>query len=145
MDDLRVEMEGPQPQQYPVQQPPQAYMGIPPKKGYIFLITMGIVILLLGGMVMASAGFLREPDQDDYADNPEGYEDDVDGYRYLQRLIPSIGQIIQFVGLIVFSMGMLTGALTDMELPPMIRVGMLIALAIIIGFKISGTTIYYWF
>ncbi len=129
-------MEGNVPQQHmvsppAVQQPPHMYP--PVKKGYVTLAIMGIIILLIGGMVTVSVGFLEQPDSDDY-DDGQSYQDAMDGYSDLRRIIPTLGSVIQYVGVILFAIGMLTGGLTDNELSPNVRLGILIALGIIVGF-----------
>ena len=113
-----------------IQHPPQMYP--PVKKGYVTLATIGIVILLIGGIITVSVGFLKQPDSDDY-DDTEDYHNAVEGYNDLRRIIPTLGAVIQYVGVILFALGLLTGGLTDTELSPNIRLGILIALGIIVG------------
>lgn len=146
-------MEGTFPQQ-PTGMPPQVYMGRPPVGGYLSTIIIGIIILLIGGMIAVGAGFLddpQQPDSDDYEDWEDyeealrDYRDEEEEFQDNTRLIQTIGNTVQYIGLILFSVGMLLGALTDRGLAPNIRLGMLVALGIIIGFKIGGSVFYYWF
>jgi len=142
-------MEG-SPKQYPPMQPPPIYTTGPPgglyipRKGYINVIIFGIILLLIGGIIFVSSGFLDDPYEPDYDDYGE-YQEDEEDYRDNIRLIQTIGSVVQYFGLILFSWGMLIGALTDRDLAQNIRLGMLISLGIIIGFKIGGSVVYYWF
>lgn len=153
---------------YPPPPPPEAPRGPPremykspprtgpygPSKSYIGMIIIGIFILLIGGIIAVSSGFLDDPlspdsdDYDDYSDYEKAqkkYREDIEAFKDNTRRITTIGSIIQYVGLILLGLGMVIGALRDAALPPNVRLGMLIALAIIIGFKIGGSLMYYYF
>lgn len=117
----------PMPQPGPMP-PPGAPFG--PGRGYAGLILVGILILLIGGMVSSASGFLDPSEYDEYNE----YQDAV-------RVTTAIGAIIQYVGLILMSIGMLIGAIRDETLPQNVRLGILIAMGLIIGFKIWGTII----
>jgi hypothetical protein len=145
--------EAPRPPQPPAAyQPPPAQYG--PSKGYIGMIIIGVFILLIGGIVGVSHGFLNDPmspDSDDY-DNYSDYEkaqknyrNDMEAFKDNGRVISTLGNIIQYVGLILLGVGMVLGSLRDTSLSPNIRLGMLLALAIIIGFKIGGSVVQYYF
>jgi hypothetical protein len=97
-----------------------------PTRGYLILIIIGIIVLMVGMIVYTSNGFLDDPDEYDEKDNEE-YDDNV-------RTIRTIGYLIQYIGLILFSIGIIYGALKDNDLPHYVRLGMLIALGIILGF-----------
>lgn len=97
-----------------------------PTKGYLILIIIGIIILMVGMIVYTSNGFLDDPDDNDLKDSEE-YSDNV-------RTIRTIGNLIQYIGLILFSIGIIYGAIKDNDLPHYVRLGMLIALGIILGF-----------
>jgi purine-cytosine permease-like protein len=113
--------------------PPQHAMhGYPQPRGYLGLIIIGIIIVMVGGIVLASWGFLDDPDEN--GEKREDYNDNV-------RTITTSGNLIQYVGLLILSIGLILGAVKDDTLPPNIRLGMVIAMGIIIGFKISYTYI----
>ncbi|UCH89450.1 MAG: hypothetical protein JSV49_02025 [Thermoplasmata archaeon] len=123
-------------------------------KGYVIMILVGIIILLVGGIVYVLPGFLDDPMQpepsdfsstEDYQEAAEEYREDREDYQDRTRLIQTIGLIIQYVGLMVFAIGMVLGALTDEDLSQYTKLGMLVAMGIIIGLKIGSSTIYYWF
>jgi hypothetical protein len=138
----------------PPRGPPPTHAGpYRPSKSYIGLIIIGIFILLIGGIIVASSGFLNDPYREDYVkdlniyddeydDAVKDYEKDVEAYNDNTRNVNAIGSVIQYVGLILLGLGMVLGALRDTELSPNVRLGMLIALAIIIGFKIGGALLY---
>ena len=154
----------PQPSQIPTQPPSPAYetptynagFQQPPRaagKGYVTLILIGIAILLIGGIIGASAGFLDDPvrpdsdDFEDYSDYEKAikkYNEKSEEYKDNTRQINTIGEIVKYIGLIGFAFGMVLGSFKDRELSPNTRLGMLVAMAIVIGFKISGSILYYW-
>ncbi len=118
----------------PYEEPPYAY---PPTRGYLSLIIIGIIVLMGGAIIYIGSGFLDDPDDPDYDSNEkEEYYDNV-------RTIMSVGNLIQYIGIILLSIGLLLGAVNDDRLPINVRLGLLIAMGVIIGFKISGTYITY--
>ena len=62
-------------------------------KAYFVLIIIGIIILLVGGIVYVSNGFLDDPDDYDTKDSEE-HKDNV-------RIFKIIGSLIQYIGLIL--------------------------------------------
>lgn len=120
----------PQPVQQPVPQPVRTTPTAPygPSRNYMGLIIGGIVVLLVGGIIFISAGFINDPE--DY-DEMEDYTDQV-------RLITTLGSLIEYIGLIILSIGLIKGAVNDNSLHPNVRLGMLIALGLIVGFKIMS-------
>lgn len=116
----------PQPVPQPVRTPPAAPYG--PSQNYMGLIIGGIVVLLVGGIIFISAGFINDPE--DY-DEREDYQDQV-------RLITTLGSLIEYIGLIILSIGLIKGAVKDDSLHPNVRLGMLIALGLIVGLKIMS-------
>lgn len=84
--------------------------------------------MLVGGIIFISVGFVDDPE--DY-DEREEYEDTV-------RTISTLGNIIQYVGLMVLSVGLIIGAIKDESLHANVRLGMLIAMGLIVGFKIMS-------
>lgn len=92
------------------------------------LIIGGIIVLLVGGIIFISAGFINDPEE---WDEREDYSDQV-------RIITTIGSSIEYVGLIILSIGLIKGAVNDDSLHPNVRLGMLIALGLIVGFKIMS-------
>jgi hypothetical protein len=113
-----------QPAPIPVTAPPVGGFG--PSRNYVGLIMVGIIIIMIGGIIYISSGFVDDPD--DYSDI-EDYTDTV-------RLITTVGNLILFIGIILLSMGLINGALKDDSLHPNIRLGMLIAMGLIIGFRL---------
>lgn len=104
-----------------------------PPRNYMWIIMVGITILLVGGMIIVSWGFIDDPD--DWDNDREEYADTV-------RTINTVGNMIQYIGLVVMSTGMLFGAVKDESLHPNVRMGMFIALGLIVGFKIMS--LYWW-
>jgi hypothetical protein len=104
--------------------------GYRPARGYVGLIIIGLIILIVGGIISVSWGYITP----DYS----GYSDHV-------RVIATTGNIIQLIGLIIFSVGIVSGSLRDDSLPTNARLGMLIAMGIILGFKFGGYILYPYF
>ena len=125
----------------------------PQNKGYIAIILAGIIIILVGGIINTASGFFddpMQPDRDDF-DQTEDYDKayreyqlDYEDYKDGVRVINTIGEIIQYIGVISFSFGMVIGALRDKELSPYARLGMLLSMGIVLGLMISGSITYYY-
>ena len=107
-------------------------------KGYLALIITGIIILMVGGIIYVCWGFLDDPDEDSDSDDREKYSDNV-------RLISTTGNLLQYIGIIILSIGLVLGAVKDETIHQNVRLGMLIAMGLIIGFKIFYTIIPYRF
>ena len=125
----------------------------PSNEGYKILIIAGLIILLVGSIISACDGLINDPmspdsddydDYDDYEEAQKQYRKDIEGYKDNIRYLRSTGSVIQFVGLIVFSSGIVLGALGTNKLSPNVRLGMLISMGLIVGFRIMGMIIMYW-
>jgi hypothetical protein len=77
------------------------------------MIIAGIIILLVGGMITVIPGFIDEPDD---WDDRDSYEDTV-------RNIITMGNLTEFVGLMVLSFGLVLGATRDESLHPYVQLG----------------------
>ena len=114
----------------------------PQSRGYIGLIIIGIILMMVGGIVSVSWGLLDDPDDYTYSsmdsDNTdqEDYEDNV-------RTIRTLGSIIMFIGAIPIAIGLVLGAINDESLHPNTRLGLLIAMGLIVGLKIASFLTYY--
>jgi hypothetical protein len=97
-----------------------------PSRNYIGLIMVGVIILLVGGLIYISAGFVNDPD--DFSD--------MDDYQDTVRLITTVGNLILFIGIILLCVGLINGALKDDSLHPNVKLGLLIAMGLIIGFRL---------
>jgi hypothetical protein len=105
----------------------------PPSRGYVSMILVGIIILMVGGIIAVSAGFMDDPDN---GGDREEYYDNL-------RTITTLGKLVQYIGLIIFSIGMVQGAITDNRIPINVRMGLLIAMGIIVGFSLSSVYLSY--
>jgi len=112
---------GPPPPPPPVGYGPQVY------RGYVVLILLGIVILAIGGIIAVSWGYMGDPDSDTI------------------RVIQTTGVIIKSIGLIVLSLGLLLGAVNDNNLPINVRLGMLVAMGLIIAYHATTTVLPYYY
>lgn len=145
----------PQPMGMPSQSRPSPY-NMQPSKGYISLITIGVIIVLIGCIIWASSGFLSPPNQyeDKYREesewgssspNDKYYKDRAD-YSNTVRIISTIGNIIQTIGVVMLALGLALGGMKDKDLTANVRLGMIIAMGLIIAFKIttfvSTTSLY---
>ena len=126
----------------------------PARGSYLTLAIIGIVIIIIGGIIGSLSGFIDDPlrpdsddfnDMDDYQKADKEYREDSEKYKDNVRLVTTIGDIVEYIGVLAFGIGMLLGALTDNELSQYTKLGMLIAIGVIIGFKIGGAINYYWF
>ena len=116
----------------PMQNAPVSQM--PPPRTYIAFLLAGVILLLIGGIVVNSTGLIDDPDEWDDGDREE-YSDTV-------RTYATIGNMIEYIGIMVLSIGLIIGAIKDDGLHANVRLGMLIAMGLIIGFKIMS--IYPW-
>lgn len=112
-------------------------------KGYVILVIVGVLILLIGGIIIASEGFLNDPYSDDY-DDLDDYQKEREDYLDTLRTMDAIGNLIQYIGLIPLSIGLIYGAVRDNRIPANIRLGMLITMGIIVGLKISTDLFPYY-
>jgi hypothetical protein len=111
---------------------------MPPPRTYIGLLLAGVILLLIGGIVLISSGFIDDPDEvNSWDDNDEREE-----YSDTVRTITTLGNVIQYVGIMVLSIGLILGAIKDESLHANVRLGMLVAMGLIIGFKIMS--FYAW-
>ena len=114
-------------------------------RGYLQMIMIGIIIIMIGGIIFVSTGFLDTPDEPDYEDYNynseeyqqavEKYEEDIEGTEDMKRIIPVIGNIFEYVGLMFLAIGLITGAIKDESLPANGRLGLLLAFGLVIGLK----------
>ena len=134
-----------QPYGPPQQGPPPQYGGpppsrreySPPSRSYIGIILVGVIILMVGGIIIASGGFLDTPFEGDYdSDEYEDLYEDEEAYDDTVRLMKAVGNLLEYVGIIILAVGLILGALKDDKLQPEVRQGMLIAMGLIVGFKI---------
>jgi len=121
--------------------PPMRTEGV--SKGYVIMVIIGLVILLVGGIIIASEGFLNDPYQNDY-DDLDDYQKEREDYFDTLRTMDAIGNLIQYIGLIPLSIGLIYGAVRDSRISPNIRLGMLITMGIIVGLKISSDLFPYY-
>jgi hypothetical protein len=126
----------------PVRQSRPLQHNYPASRGYVGLIIIGIIILLVGGIISVSWGLLDDPDESPYS---MGSSDNTDQEEYEDncRIIRTIGSLIMFVGVIPLGIGLVIGAINDDSLHPNTRLGLLIALGLIVGFKIASFLSYY--
>jgi hypothetical protein len=111
---------------------------MPNPRSYIGLLIAGVLLLLIGGIIFISAGFIDDPDNSsDWGDNDEREE-----YRDMVRTINTLGNVIQYIGIMVLSIGLIIGSIRDESLHANVRLGMLMAMGLIVGFKIMS--LYPW-
>jgi len=109
-----------------MQSKPPSY-SYPSPKVYLVLIIIGLCILMIGGMIYVSQGFLKAPSYDD--------QDEYEEYQDAKRVIPATGHLLEYIGLLILTIGLIIGAIKDESLPANGRLGLLIAFGLIIGFK----------
>jgi hypothetical protein len=108
------------------------------EKGYIKIFVIGIIFFFVGYMLSAVTGYMEAPDYDDYDDDENGdkYKEDLDWYNMVKRTLVTSGGIFKMVGIIIILMSLLVGAVIDDQLPPLARLGLLIAVGLIAAFQI---------
>jgi len=118
--------------------PPQ-YIN-PPSRGYVGLIIIGIIVLLVGGIIYASHGLL-EPE---YESDNEYYSSSslTKDYQNTRRTIIALGNIIEYIGVIFLAIGLTMGPINDTSLHGNTKLGMLIAMGLIVAFKVGGFFTY---
>ncbi len=120
------------PQQVPLQRIPVPKQTLPNSRSYIALLLVGVLLLLIGGVVSMSVGLVNDPDDSNGWDSDDPWED----YTDFIRTINTLGHVIQYIGILVLSRGFIVGAIRDESLHANVRMGMFIAMGLIIGFKI---------
>ena len=93
--------------------------------------------------MVSSTGYMTPPDSDDYeddsgnmdADDRERYERDMDTYDLIRRSLTTTGIILEQIGIILIILGLFIGAIIDDSLPTYVRMGMLIAVGLVIAFQ----------
>lgn len=103
------------------------------EKEYIKIFIIGIIIFIIGYLLGAITGYMEAPDPEDYEDqdNDEKYKEDLDWYNKIKRSLNTSGGIFRTVGVLIIIIALLVGAVIDDQLPPLARLGMLIALGLI--------------
>ncbi len=107
----------------------------PPSRGYLGLIIVGIIVLLVGGIIFASYGFLDPETESDNIYSSSSYSKE---YRDNRRIITTVGNIVEYIGVIILAIGLTIGAISDTSLHGNTKLGMLIAMGLIVGFKVGG-------
>ena len=107
----------------------------PPSRGYLGLIIVGIIVLLVGGIIFASFGFLYPETESDNIYSSSSYSKE---YRDNRRIITTVGNIVEYIGVIILAIGLTIGAISDTSLHGNTKLGMLIAMGLIVGFKVGG-------
>ena len=116
--------------------------GYGPGKGYFILVLVGIIILMVGGIIVASVGLMDSPDRKDYDDDEfEDYQEDYEEYNDAVRSMTGIGNLIQYIGLLFFALGVLIAVFKDSSLGNNTKLGLLIALGLMVGLKIAQTVL----
>ena len=105
-----------------------------PSKGYLSLIIVGIIILMVGGIIFISYGFLDPGDDSSMSSIYSGNKE----YRDNRRIIATIGNMVEYIGVLILAIGLTIGSITDNSLHGNTKLGMLIAMGLIVGFKVGG-------
>lgn len=118
----------------PLYQPPGPYTRAFHEKIYIKIFIFGIIFFMVGYLVAAVTGYMDAPDRDDFDDDEE-YKDELDWYNLIRRSLTTTGFILEQIGLIIIVVALFLAAIVDEQLPPLARLGIFIAIGLIIGFK----------
>ena len=93
---------------------------------------------MVGGIIYASWGFMDDPDDDSDDKEREKYSDSI-------RILVTLGNFLEYIGIMILSIGLILGAVKGKSIHPNVRLGMLIAMGLVIGFKIFYTIMPYSF
>ncbi|MEW5761100.1 MAG: hypothetical protein AB1779_10090 [Candidatus Thermoplasmatota archaeon] len=127
-----------QAQAYPVYPPTAPYLQPKPAWNiYLLIGLVGILMIIVGGIVISSSGFLNTPYIDDFSSLSD-YSRAKENYEDTKRTVEATGNVIEYIGILLFSICMLFVGVKDESLPANVRLGIMIALALVIGLKISG-------
>jgi len=107
---------------------------------YLSIAIVGIIILMIGSIIWVSGGFL-DPGSD-ASGILTTYSTSTD-YKNNRRILTTVGNLVEYIGVFILSIGLLIGALGNNNLSANTRMGMLIAMGLIIGFKIGGFFNYF--
>lgn len=117
----------------------------PRNRSYTIIIITGIILLMIGSIILISFNFVGEPDSpirseydstSDYNKALEKYQKDTKSYANNKRIVQTLGYLLQQISLIVITLGLIIGAIKDDSLPDQARLGMFIAIGLILGFRI---------
>jgi len=111
---------------------------------YVKIFILGIIFFFAGYLFFTSMGYTIPPDRDDYEnsdgfleeDDQKRYEEDLDFYNLIKRSMTTTGNILKTAGVILLVVALFIGAVGDNKLPSYARMGMLIALGLIVGFSL---------
>jgi hypothetical protein len=99
-------------------------------------IIVGIILIMIGGILFNILGLIDTPNRSEYTDDEhEIFERDQEHYFDNMRMYSAIGKLIMLFGVIILSLGLIIGAIKDHNLPENVRLGMLIAMSIIISLR----------
>ena len=70
------------------------------------------------------------------SDAEKRYQQDLEAYETLKENLVTSGNIIEYIGLNLIIMAMLIAAIFDEQIPVYVRVGLIIALGLVIAFKL---------
>ena len=119
-DRMPERLDPPGPSFYPPNYPPNINPSIS-QRPYIIAIIIGIILICVGLIIKTAVIYYLVLS----GDGP--------------RIAFGTGELLKFIGLMIFSIGIIYGALLDRTLNPYIRLGMFIALGLVIG--LLGTNI----
>ena len=95
---------------------------------------------MVGGIIVSSVGLMDDPDPKDYdTDEYDDYQEDQEEYEDAVSAMNGAGNLVEYIGLLFLSLGVLLGVFKDTSLGNNTKLGLLIALGVMIGFKIMGT------
>ncbi len=110
----------------------------PVKTTYIIICCFAFGLLLISGILNASVRYMEEPDDDDYDyDESDQYDKDLESYEDTGRNLMATSSLFRNCGAVILSAGLLIAVFLDKSLSSKTKLGMLIAVGLILGLIFS--------
>ena len=107
------------------QEPWPSIQGIMQERFYVKIFIIGLVLILIGYILATSIGYMV------LADNI-----DSSTYTKIRTSLTTSGSLIKEIGMVCLVLGLFFGAVIEEKFPHYVRLGMFIALGLIVAFRI---------
>jgi hypothetical protein len=105
--------------------------------GAKILLFVAVGFIILGATLSGFTTVLEEPDSDDY-DDSDKYEKARESYQRSMKWLFFLGEELMYIGVLVMITGFSFAALASPKMNPSVRMGLLIASGLVLGFMISN-------
>mgnify|MGYP001121938846 CR=1 FL=1 len=101
------------------------------------LLFVGVASIFIGATLAGLVTVRSEPDEGDY-DNMEEYYDDVDSFQKGNKWLFFLGDEFIYIGVLCLITGFSFSALTNKNLHPTVRMGLLITSGLVLGLLLTN-------